>query len=56
MHPQKRARPFVGIPEYTDDIGHKYGDSKQFQKAMRYLDAQVEKLWSAVQYRHKRFG
>jgi predicted AlkP superfamily pyrophosphatase or phosphodiesterase len=42
--------------EYTDDIGHKYGDSKQFQKAMRYLDAQVEKLWSAVQYRQKRFG
>jgi hypothetical protein len=42
--------------EYTDDMGHKYGDSKQFQKAITYLDAQVKKLWSAVQYRQKRFG
>ena len=42
--------------EYTDDMGHKYGDGKQFQNAMEYLDAQIEKLWAAVQYRQKKHG
>jgi hypothetical protein len=42
--------------EYTDDMGHKWGDSKQFQKAISYLDAQMGKLWNSIQYRQKTFG
>ncbi|HUP10938.1 MAG TPA: alkaline phosphatase family protein [Niastella sp.] len=42
--------------EYTDDMGHKWGDGKQFQKAISYLDAQMGKLWKAIQYRQKNFG
>jgi hypothetical protein len=42
--------------EYTDDIGHKFGDSKQFQEAIAYLDAQMGKVWKAIQYRQKKYG
>jgi predicted AlkP superfamily pyrophosphatase or phosphodiesterase len=39
--------------EYTDDMGHMYGDSPQFYKAVEYADRQVQKLWEAIQYREK---
>jgi predicted AlkP superfamily pyrophosphatase or phosphodiesterase len=42
--------------EYTDDMGHKWGDSKQFIEAISYLDAQMEKVWSAIQFRQKNFS
>jgi hypothetical protein len=41
--------------EYTDDIGHKYGDSEPFYQAVRYLDAQIDKLKKAIQYREQNF-
>ena len=42
--------------EYTDDMGHKFGDGEQFKKAISYLDAQIKKVWNAIEYRQKTFG
>ena len=42
--------------EYTDDMGHKYGDSDQFYKAVAMMDDQIGRLWQAIQYRQKTFG
>ena len=41
--------------EYTDDMGHKYGDSEPFYKAVRMMDDQIGRLWKAIQYRQKSF-
>lgn len=41
--------------EYTDDMGHKYGDSPQFFKAIESADAMVGRIWQSVQYRQKNF-
>lgn len=41
--------------EYTDDMGHKYGDSEQFTKAVKIMDNQMGKLWKAIQYREANF-
>jgi predicted AlkP superfamily pyrophosphatase or phosphodiesterase len=37
--------------EYTDDIGHKFGDSEQQKKAITYFDEQVNRIWEAITYR-----
>ncbi|GAB3994274.1 hypothetical protein GCM10028807_31650 [Spirosoma daeguense] len=42
--------------EYTDDMGHKYGDSEQFYKAVQIMDEQMGRLWQAIQYRQKMFN
>lgn len=42
--------------EYTDDMGHKYGDSPQFYKAIKYADDYVGQIWQAIQYREKNFN
>jgi predicted AlkP superfamily pyrophosphatase or phosphodiesterase len=42
--------------EYTDDMGHMYGDSPQFYKAVEYADRQVQKLWEAIEYRQQKFN
>ena len=42
--------------EYTDDMGHKFGDSEQFYQAVRMMDNQVGRLWKAIQYRQKTVG
>ncbi|EDM37009.1 protein containing hemopexin repeats [Pedobacter sp. BAL39] len=41
--------------EYTDDMGHMYGDSPEFYKAIAMMDVQVGKIWDAIQYREKQF-
>lgn len=41
--------------EYTDDVGHKYGDSPQQKDAVEKLDAQIGKVWAAIEYRQKMF-
>lgn len=41
--------------EYTDDMGHMYGDSPQFYKAVEYMDEQVGRIWQAIQYRENKF-
>ncbi|QRR03217.1 alkaline phosphatase family protein [Dyadobacter sandarakinus] len=42
--------------EYTDDMGHKYGDSEQFHKAVGMMDAQIGRLWKSIQLREKQFN
>ncbi|RZK79327.1 MAG: alkaline phosphatase family protein, partial [Pedobacter sp.] len=37
--------------EYTDDMGHMYGDSPQFEVAVRKLDAQLGKIYQAINQR-----
>jgi hypothetical protein len=39
--------------EYTDDMGHKFGDSEQLYNAVKIMDSQVSKLWSSIQSRAK---
>lgn len=42
--------------EYTDAIGHQFGDSPQMDEAVRLADAQVGRIWKAVEERRKSFG
>jgi len=42
--------------EFTDDMGHRYGDSKQFYDAIEMMDKQMGRLWNAIQYRQKNFN
>jgi len=42
--------------EYTDDMGHKFGDSEQFHKSIQMMDGQMGRLWKAIQYREKNFN
>ncbi|MBC8770483.1 alkaline phosphatase family protein [Arenibacter sp. BSSL-BM3] len=37
--------------EYTDDMGHKFGDSDQFYNAVKIMDNQIGQLRKAMQYR-----
>jgi len=39
--------------EYTDDMGHRYGDSPEFYKAIALADQRVGLVWKAVQYRQQ---
>jgi hypothetical protein len=41
--------------EYTDDIGHKYGDSPEQQDALAKLDKQIGRVWEAITYREKNY-
>jgi hypothetical protein len=42
--------------EYTDDMGHLYGDGERFYRAVEKMDAQVGRIAEAVQYRQRAFG
>lgn len=42
--------------EYTDDMGHRYGDNPQTRAAIEKADAQIGRIWKAVQEREKQFG
>lgn len=37
--------------QYTDDMGHAYGDSEGFYSAVQQADVQVGRIWAAVQQR-----
>tara|TARA_R110002051_G_scaffold73143_1_gene132812 strand:- start:3958 stop:5220 length:1263 start_codon:yes stop_codon:yes gene_type:complete len=39
--------------EYSDDMGHGYGDSPQLEQAITFEDIQIGKIWEAVQEREK---
>ena len=41
--------------EYTDDMGHKFGDSEQFHDAIKMMDDQMGRVWESVRYREKNF-
>lgn len=42
--------------EYTDDMGHQFGDSPQFQDAIMVADKQIGKVWNAIREREKNFN
>jgi hypothetical protein len=42
--------------EYTDDMGHRYGDSPEYYKAIEYADEQVGRIWKAVQLREQNYN
>jgi Type I phosphodiesterase / nucleotide pyrophosphatase len=41
--------------EYTDDAGHRHGDSPQRDEAIGFLDQQLSRVWDAVEYRKQHF-
>lgn len=42
--------------EFTDDMGHAFGDGDKFYDAIRMMDNQMSRIWSAVQYRKSKFN
>lgn len=42
--------------QYTDDMGHRYGNSEPFYKAIGLMDVQIGRLWKAVRVREQQFG
>ncbi len=42
--------------EFSDDMGHKYGDSPQFRQAIQKMDQAVARVYDAVEKREKEFG
>lgn len=42
--------------EYTDEMGHRHGNSKELTDAVKMLDKQLGRLWAAIQYRQKHFS
>lgn len=42
--------------EYTDEMGHRHGNSPQMDDAVVKMDKQIRKLWEAIQYREKNFN
>ena len=41
--------------EFTDDMGHKFGDSPAFIDALKKLDVQIGKIYDAILYRKQNF-
>jgi predicted AlkP superfamily pyrophosphatase or phosphodiesterase len=41
--------------EYTDDMGHKYGDSPEFYESIENVDRLIGKIYDSVKYREKNF-
>ncbi|MGV3503463.1 MAG: alkaline phosphatase family protein [Adhaeribacter sp.] len=42
--------------EYTDDMGHLFGDSEQLYEAVKKADGQMGKIWQAIRKRQERYG
>jgi len=42
--------------EYTDDMGHRHGDSPQYYGAIEMMDKQMGKIWQAIKYREKKYN
>ena len=42
--------------EYTDEMGHRHGNSKMFDDAVVMMDKQIKRIWEAIQYREKNFN
>lgn len=42
--------------EYTDDMGHRFGDSPQLTEAVQKADAQVGRIWTAIRERQQMTG
>jgi hypothetical protein len=42
--------------EFTDDMGHMYGDSPQYFDAIKKADTQVGRIWNAIKKRQRQFN
>ena len=42
--------------EYTDDMGHRYGDSEEFHNAIAIMDKQIGRIYKAMEFRRKVHG
>jgi len=42
--------------EYTDDMGHRYGDSPQLSAAVVLADEQVGRIYESIRFREEKFG
>ena len=42
--------------EFTDDMGHRHGDSKEMYAAVELMDGQVGRIWKAIEYRQQNFN
>ena len=42
--------------EYTDEMGHRHGNSTQMDDAVMKMNTQLQKIWQAIQYREKEFN
>jgi predicted AlkP superfamily pyrophosphatase or phosphodiesterase len=42
--------------EYTDDMGHRFGDSEQFHNAILGADKQIRGIWDAITFREQTFN
>ena len=42
--------------EFTDDMGHRYGDGPQFYEAIENADQQIKKIWDAIKLREEKFS
>jgi predicted AlkP superfamily pyrophosphatase or phosphodiesterase len=42
--------------EYSDDMGHKYGDSPEFYESVEYMDTLIGKIYKAVKNREKQLN
>lgn len=42
--------------EYTDDMGHRFGDSPNLKDAVVKMDNQIGRIWDAIQYRQTKFN
>jgi hypothetical protein len=42
--------------EYTDDMGHRHGDSPEMYEAVKMMDAQMGKLWAAIKEREAKYS
>jgi predicted AlkP superfamily pyrophosphatase or phosphodiesterase len=42
--------------EYTDDMGHRFGDSPQFYQAIENADRQFKNIWEAIKLREEKFN
>ncbi|MFN3847828.1 MAG: alkaline phosphatase family protein [Spirosomataceae bacterium] len=40
--------------EFTDDMGHKFGDSQEFYDAVRFADGLIGKIYDAIEKREKK--
>jgi hypothetical protein len=41
--------------EYTDDMGHRFGDSPQFYEAVKLADIYISKVWESIKIREAKF-
>lgn len=41
--------------QYTDDVGHEYGDGPEFDQAVMDMDAHLGKVWAAVSARQRAY-